>query len=108
MEKTTIQQEILLVTTNTFSQRQFCDKDAPNGNQSLSNTQMLEEACWNGMLKEMLPDVLAKTFSGKDLFLWHVRKGQSFLQIELSEFPLKVDKHYSIDTTFFLSKTLCN
>lgn len=108
MENNSIHQEILLVTSNTFSQRQFCEIDTPANSRPLSFNQKIEEACWNGMLSEMLPEVLEKTKEGKALFLWHVRQGKSFLQLELSEFPVKVDKAHSIDTTFFLAEVNYN
>lgn len=104
-EKT--QQEIVLVTTTTFSKREWCkigtfDKDGQ------PYTEQLEEACWNGLLCEMLPEVMKQTACGKQLFLWHIRKGNSFLKVELSEMPPQLEEHFSIDAAFFLPTLVYN
>jgi hypothetical protein len=104
----TIQQEILLVTTSTFSKRQFCENNTVESARFLSPAEQLEEACWNGLLDELLPEILQKATCGKHLYLWHIRNGASFLQIELSELPLSMDKRFSIDTNFFLPTILFN
>jgi hypothetical protein len=108
MKTSTIQQEILLVTTSTFSNRELCEKGNSGHKQSQSNIEQLEEACWNGLLDEWLPEIIAKPVDGKRLYLWHIRHGETFLQIELSELPLSVDKPFSIDTNFFLPALIMN
>ncbi len=103
MKTDTIQQEILLVTTSTFSKQQWCSKDtADNGGHHYSPAEQLEEACWNGLLDQLLPEIMEKSSSGKELYLWHIRQGASYLQIELSEFPKLVEKPFSIYPNFFL------
>ena len=99
-----IQQEILLVTTTTFSQRQYCETDDKSHDQHISDMEQLEAACWNGLLDKALPEISEKYISGKKLSLWHIRNGASFLQIELGEFSAYVEMHLSIDTNFFLSE----
>jgi hypothetical protein len=108
MKTNSTQQEILLVTTATFFKRQLCDRIMYNNEHLLSPPEQLEEACWNGLLNEILPEIKQKTSLGKSLYIWHIRNGNSFLQIELSELPLLMEKQYSIDTNFFLSDLLHN
>lgn len=101
MKTGNIQQEIVLVTTSTFSKREWCKREtSANGHQT--HTEQLEEACWNGLLNEMLPEVMEPATSGKQLFLWHIRQGASFLKIELSELPPRLEEPFSIDAAFFL------
>lgn len=102
MNTGTIQQEILLMTTTTFSKRRWHNNETPDNRKSLSDTEQLEEICWNGLLKEMLPEIIVRSSSGKDLYLWQIRNGKSYLQIELCEFPLEIEKLFSIDPHFFL------
>jgi hypothetical protein len=107
METGNIQQEIVLVTTTTFSKREWCKiGTSESGHQT--HTEQLEEACWNGLLVEMLPEMMEQTASGKQLFLWHIRKGASFLKVELSEMPPKLEEHFSIDPAFFLPTLVSN
>lgn len=102
MKAAEIQQEILLVTTSTFSKRQWCKQQDVNRNRHQDPTDQLEEACWNGLLSEMLPEVLEKPVSGGRLYLWHIRQGATVLQIELSEQPPRVDELFSINPSLFL------
>jgi hypothetical protein len=102
MKALTTQQEILLVTNTTLSEKQWCEKGTTDANHSQSSIEQLEEACWNGLLDELFPEVMLTRLPGKRLYLWHVRKGSSCLQLEWSEFPLCIEKHRSINPAFFL------
>ena len=101
MEKNSTQQEILLVTGTSFSSRQWCEKDNTDNNERPTPKERLEEACWNGLLNEMLPEIFDQaTHNG--LYLWKVKEASSFLEIELGEFPGVTDKYFSIDPYTFL------
>lgn len=102
MERNTTQQEILLMTGASYFQHQYSEKDQPGNNANLSQPEKLEEACWNGLLNELLPGVIEKSASGKALLLWQVKHGKSFLEIELCEAPEAMDLYYSIDPYAFL------
>ena len=57
MKTKSTQQEVLLITGTRFSSRQCQDKkDAGNPNR-LTDNEMLEDACWNGLIQSMLPEV---------------------------------------------------
>ncbi len=95
------QQEILLITGTKFSEREWAEKIVEDKNK-LTGADKLEDACWNGLLDEMLPELVEKTADGKKLFLWHIRHGRSFLEIELSESPPIIEREFSIDPYFFV------
>lgn len=101
MKKDKVQQEIVLVTTSTFCKREWCKMEVSDISQQ-TYTEQLEEACWNGLLSEMLPEVMKQAASGRRLFLWHIRQGTTFLKVELSELPPQLEEHFSIDAAFFL------
>jgi len=89
------------MATTTFSQKQLCKKDTMNDD--LSTYEQLEEACWNGLLDELLPGILKKSISGKKLSLWQIRRCEFSLQIELSDsLPLITDNEFSIDPYLFI------
>jgi len=99
--KNSTQQEILLMTGTTFSARQWCEKDA--GKQTdLTEKEQLKEACWNGLLQEMLPGIWEQTEGKKKLFLWDIKEGKSFIELELAEIPEEKDKYFSIDPYLFM------
>jgi hypothetical protein len=102
----TINQEILLMTATTFSQKEWCEKDGQG--KKTSNTDKLEEACWNGLLNEILPGIIEKSSTGKNLLLWQIIQYRSFLEIDLCESRLYRDRVRSISPYLFLPLMFCN
>ena len=103
MKTNLIQQEILLLTDSTFSQQLMCEKDNSDNDKFLSQTEHLENACWNGVLYEMLPGVIEKTPEGKNIYVWEVRSCMNFLEMELGEYPETINQQDSINPYIFLS-----
>jgi hypothetical protein len=100
METKHAQQEILLMTGTSFSTRQLCEmNDTKN---AMSEIEKLEEACWNGLLSEMLPEIFQQPCNTKKLYLWDVKEAKHFIEIELSEYPELSDEYLSIDPYTFL------
>ncbi len=56
MDATSTQQEILLITGNRFAEREWAEKIGDDKNK-LTPTEQLEEACWNGLLPDLLPEL---------------------------------------------------
>ena len=101
MKTIATQQEILLMTGTKFAAKEWAEKNVEDKNK-LSGSEKLEDACWNGLLDEMLPEIVGKTIDGKKLFLWHIRHCQSFLEIELSDESPLIEREFSIDPYFFV------
>ncbi|MEX6688059.1 hypothetical protein QTN47_11170 [Danxiaibacter flavus] len=102
METNSNNQEILLITASHFSRLQLCDKNFSVNNDIFSNADKLEEACWNGLLNDMLPEIIEKSSDGKRLPLAQIWQGVSFLQIELKETYDLVEMESSINPYFFM------
>ena len=96
------QQEILLMTGTSFAERQWADK-IDSGEGRTNQEEQLEEACWNGLLPELLPEIFFEHPNAKKLYLWKIRQAKSFLEIELGETPVTIDRHFSLDPDYFLS-----
>jgi len=105
MKTTSTQQEILLMTNTTFSQRQLCEKDLSYDNKNLSRTEQLEDACWNGLLNEMFPEITEKSSAGKRFYLLQIEHANCFLRIELGEYFQTIEQELSIDPYSFLPIT---
>jgi hypothetical protein len=90
------QLEVLLVTGTSLTAQNLSKKDGKSGSDNMSENERLEEACWNGLLQYMLPEIYEKPASGRALYLWQIREGRSFLELNLAEVPLPIDKHFSI------------
>ena len=104
MGHTSTQQEILLLTGTSFSSRQWCQKDESTDNKRLSEKERLEEACWYGQVKEMLPELFRQSNNDNKVFLWKIQEGKSFLELDMGETPMEKDRFYSIDPYSFLSE----
>lgn len=102
MEKNSTQQEILLLTGTSFSSRQCFEKDDSDNPGHLSEREQLEQACWNGLLAELLPELYTRPSHAKKIYLWNVKEGLAFLELELGEFPTAKDQQSSIDPYCFL------
>jgi len=87
----------MLLTGTTFSQRQLFEKDAKDDRSNLSESEKLEEACWTGLLDELLPEII----TNKKLYVWQIGDTEFSLQIELSEYP-SGEKQFSINPYYFL------
>lgn len=108
METNSTQQEILLITGTSFSLRQLSEKDSSSGNKNLTEKEQLEEACWNGLLPEMLPEICKEAIENKKIYLWQIKEADSFIELELSEFPEQTDKYFSLDPYSFMTTKFFN
>ncbi|MEO8412586.1 MAG: hypothetical protein ABI472_02965 [Ginsengibacter sp.] len=101
MKTDSTQQEILLLTGTSFSNREWCEKISGDTNH-LTSKEQLEEACWNGLLREILPEIYMLPGSQKKLFIWQIKEGKSFIELELGEIPGETDEQLSINPYLFL------
>jgi len=101
------QQEVLIKTDTQFAHRQWADKDSP-GAQNLYAIEQLEKACWDGLVKELIPELDLLRDMTKKLWLWQIHTTQSFLALDFYEFPGPKQREYSIDPYLFMAETLMN
>lgn len=96
------QQEIILVSGSRFATRQYIERDAADKRENTSGEERFKDACWNGLLKELLPEIFIMTGNHPGLYLWQMREAQFILALEMAEFPTEIDFHQSIDPYYFL------
>lgn len=97
MEEQSTQQEVLLLTGTSFSARQRIENEGMKSNPNLDETSQLEEACWNGLLPAMLPEIWAMNNIDKPVYIWKIREGAAFLEVEIGDVPRDMDAYYSLD-----------
>jgi len=105
--KTNIQ-EVLLMTNTSFSKKVLCEINTQNRTDHLIPTQQLEAACWNGLLTEMLPEIIHTSSSDKKLFLWDIETKKAYLKIFMGNQPLTVTREFSIDPYIFIRSRQMN
>ncbi|MFT3679666.1 MAG: hypothetical protein QM791_05310 [Ferruginibacter sp.] len=101
--KNSNQQEVILVTGTGFANRQYCEKDGTANLSKLSVYERLKDACWNGMLKDMLPEVFMLSDPEAKLYLWQMREALHFFALEMGEKPSEIDNYFSIDPYCFMN-----
>ena len=99
--KSTVQQEILLMTNSSLSKTNLCEKNNKESGKHFSNAEKLEQACWNGMLAEFLPGIVMH-IEGKTLFMWEIQTAKNFLHIDLCDQMPSSEKEHSIDPYIFM------
>src|SRR5580700_3329309 len=103
-----VQMEVLLMTGTSFLAGNWVRKDDNVVERNYTEIEQLKEACWNGLVKRMLPEVWIEPPNGGILYLWEVSETESFLQLEIGEIPLPIDPRLSLKPAYFLSFQVYN
>ena len=107
MKQIYTQQEVLLNTNTEFAHRQWSDKDS-KGSENLSAIEKLEKACWDGLVKELIPELDITLKADKKLWLWHVHTTHTFLALDFYECPGPKENSSSIDPHLFMDELVGN
>ena len=102
MKPTNIHHEILLFTGTSLANKQLANNEENSNNRNLSTSEDLENACWNGIIYEMFPEILGSLYPKCESFLWHVLTGKNFLYINIGPAPVMAEHNTSIDPYFFM------
>lgn len=108
MKTQSTQQEILLITDSRFASRQWIERDDNSQPKNLSEREKLEDACWNGLFRSMLPEICGTEENGKFLALWQIHEANSFLDLELGEYPQPIEKEHSLNPYIFIDHLQLN
>lgn len=97
-------QEIVIVSSSRFASREYVEKSS--GSQEETKKQpkrdTLKDACWNGMLKDILPELFLHFSKDNNLFLWQMRECRNVFTVELADVPGDLDFQASIDPYCFM------
>jgi len=103
MPKKSQLQEIIIVSNSKFTNRQYIETNSTSKKNQLQTTgDTLKQACWNGLLKEMLPELFINNSSSSQLFLWQMRECKNVFTLELAESPCDLEFLTSIDPYCFM------
>ena len=61
MKTNSTQREILLITNNSFAQREWCSREITH-EKSMTSQEQMEEVCANGLIYEILPEIFKTPF----------------------------------------------
>lgn len=103
MNNISTQQEVLLMTGTSFATRQYNERENNDNSNSFSGRDKLIDACWNGLLKEMLPEIYMLNSSAAKLYLWHLWESNHFFMLEMGDFPTDFDDYFTINPYRFIN-----
>lgn len=92
METSLFCQEILIMHHSRF----FTDKLQINDDDSASFEQQLADACWRGLIQDILPEI------NPSISLTEINKGNSFLDLRYIAADQTVEEELSINPYLFL------
>ncbi len=97
-----IYQEILLAHSSKFFNKEFFCKEPSPEYSHLSPKEQLAEACWNGILREILPELCTS------LQMDQINEGNKFLNVCLGYSEDRNSTCFSVNPYFFLNHTRKN
>jgi len=100
-----VHQEVLIFTNTTLSQKALCRKNSSNKNSSA--IEELKEAFWDGLLNELVPEIMHLTLHPK-MVIWGVYAEKLYLLIDLANGPGMADSIHSIDPHLLSSEINMN
>ncbi|HRP17957.1 MAG TPA: hypothetical protein PL128_08160 [Ginsengibacter sp.] len=89
--------EVLIAPNSQFFSKEFHYRQPYSEISGMSNKDKLAEACWGGLLKEMLPEVCP------DLELKEIDEGNKFLNLRMGRRSKEHSICYSINPYYFLN-----
>jgi len=109
MKTHSMQKEILVITGTTFEQTKLRTINNKKGLITLrkQKQRVLDQDYWNVMLPEILPE-LTENRNENNIQVSVIRKGHSFIQLEISEETLIIEREYSLDPYLLLSAQIYN
>ncbi|HMK27440.1 MAG TPA: hypothetical protein VK483_15515 [Chitinophagaceae bacterium] len=107
MNPQNINQEILLFIGTSFANRKLCDTENKEA-RSITTHEKLENACWDGLLGELLPDLAGATRSKAEGIIWKIITADNFLCINMGAYNKPVMGESSIDPYCFITSLNIN
>ena len=100
METNVISQEILLMHNSRFFSKELNERETPTDGKRLSQEEQIAEACWNGLIRETLPEI------STSLSLIEVEEASAFLCLEFGENGQRIEKAFSLNPYLFYDALL--
>lgn len=103
MKKTSTNREILLISQSSFFKRDWCELETNKHDKQLSQKEQLIKLCWNGMLKEIIPEICEKK-----LTLWEINESGNMLDLRYGDIDMELNDEWSINPYVYLTFAIPN
>ena len=101
MKANNAQQELLLVMETNFTSMLWSESNPSSFARFISENDYIEDACWNNILSEVLPELSQMQCPKQDLYLWEIRTCDHFLKLCFAELIFERDNYLTIDPYLF-------
>lgn len=101
-------QEILLMSNASFFQKEWSELNSNKNDKQLSQKEKLIHLCWNGMLKEMIPEIIENGTGEKPLTLWEINQSGNMLDLRYGDIDEEMNDVWSINPYVFLTFAIAN
>ena len=95
--------EVLLMTNTRFSKREHVDQNVTHF-KLYPRQNKLANACWNGMVPVMLPELFKDT-DCKEFMMWQLEEGRQCLYMQIGQQPLMPEPHFGLHPWLLLENT---
>ncbi len=89
--------EILLVVNSSFAQKDFCENQPLEGLSSDSHAEKMIRACWNGLLVDLLPELVSDAEFKQKLYLSDICRLSLCLFIQMDTAPNTKEREFTIN-----------
>lgn len=103
MKNTSTNQEILLLSNSSYFKRDWVDLTGNKKDKQLSQKEQLIMLCWNGMLKEMIPEIFQMKAGKKPLTLWEINESGNMLDLRFGDMDEEMNDEWSINPYVYLT-----
>ena len=108
MKNITTNQEILLLSNSNFFKRDWVALKDNKNDKQLSQKEQLILLCWNGMLREMIPEIVQTETGKKPLTLWEINESGNMLDLRYGDMDDEMNDEWSINPYVYLTFACAN
>ena len=101
MKRFSTNQEILLLSNSSFFKRDWAERNNTESNKKLSQNEQLMQHCWNGMLRELIPEIMETGRSKKPLSLWEVNELDHLIDLRYGDHDEFINNELSVNPYVF-------
>ena len=91
-----------------FFKKDWCELKSNKNDKKLTEKERLINFCWNGMLKEMIPEILQTERGTKPLTLWEINESGTMLDLRFGDFDIELNDEWSINPYVYLTFAVPN
>ncbi len=91
------------MSNSRFFQRELNELNSNKNDKQLSQKEKLILLCWNGILGEMIPEIVQPLTGKKQLILWEINESGNMLDLRYGDVDMEMNDEWSINPYVYLT-----